>query len=369
MAIEFYSLTPINLALDGSLELFVELYEKTQNIYLELLKKDPDIKKDQKRWDELARPQLLPEFNHVLWKRLRLFTKAISFLQFTEKHFARFMFLDEQKIRSFEYAREFELAWIARGFMPLNDRHLKRDDPLFEFRETVISLEKFVGYFKLMVFRAVYDELRKSDPSYTIFRARKEVEDCICERIKMRRDECIIPNNPKHPPTEKPLFLYHSLKLTGCRQNSHCLETRKYYARHIDGKNTVVLPAHYCKTCGRYLFGATSLSFFKESCGQFIVRTDRSYLGPAADWYSCGESELHRLGYNVINGQLSLTERRNILVGILEGRQLSFFEIVATLEQNIRVFGNHNKMQAAVGKWKSDLMYINEYMLQQNQAL
>ena len=40
-----------------------------------------------------------------------------------------------------------------------------------------------------------------------------------------------------------------------------------------------------------------------------------------------------------------------------------FFEIVATLEQNIRTFERNYRMRNAVEKWHNDLKFLSEYML------
>ena len=125
----------------------------------------------------------------------------------------------------------------------------------------------------------------------------------------------------------------------------------------------MVLPTHYCEACNRYMIGSLTLSLFKEFGGDFIGRTLKWLPGDSKAWSVLGESKLHKLGYNVIEGKLSTAERQNLLIAILEGKQLTFFEIVATIEQNIHMFESNPRMQKAVRKWQCDLSFVNSYML------
>ena len=134
-------------------------------------------------------------------------------------------------------------------------------------------------------------------------------------------------------------------------------------ALHSDGVHIVSLPVHYCEDCDRYMIGSRSLALFKEFCGNFIVNTKLLIPNTDREWEMLGESKLHKMGYNVIDGKLSLLERQNILIGLLEGKHLSFFEIVATIEQNIRMFESNPKMQKAIEKWRCDLEFINHYVI------
>ena len=363
-----FSLTPINLALDGSLEYFIELYQFTYDVYLRLLDEHPsfrvDRSSDRQHWNSCAIPELLPKFELLAFRRLRIFTAKFKSIHLYPHHFKNFDFFDGEKLRGYEWRRKVEVEWASKEFKPL-DKSCTEDDPgIFAFQETVIGLDSFLEHFKRVVLYAIYEEIKKNDPSYTIFQARKDVDDRIWTRMKMRRSECIVPNNNSRPPIDSPLFLYDALSNIGCNRNQHELIPKKYYARHTYGKNTVVLPVHYCKTCNRYLCGKVSFALFEEFFGKFIIETHRLLPGVDGRWQLQGESRLHQLGYNVIDGGLTCTERKNILISLLESKQLSFFEIVATLEQNIRTFESNYRMRNAVEKWHNDLKFISDYMMQ-----
>lgn len=128
------------------------------------------------------------------------------------------------------------------------------------------------------------------------------------------------------------------------------------------------MPVHYCKTCKRYLCGRLSFSLYKDFFGRFIIETCDLLLGRDDSWSLDSESKLHRFGYNVINGRLSSLERRNILISLLESKKMSFFEITATIEQNIRIFEGNYRMFKAIEKWRSDLRFINDYVLDKLQS-
>ena len=368
MSLELYSLSLTNLALDGSLDLFVDLYKFTYNLYLQRLENEPWRIYHKDAFNTSVYSDLIPEFELLAFRRLRIFTTKIKNIHLMPHHFKYFNFFDDDKIKKFMWQKKFNEDWERRGFSPLDERYTSSGNEEFEFQETVIELQQFVNLFKHIVTRAIHEELQKGLPSYTIFDARKDVGDRIAERMKMRRSECIVLNDTNLPINTEPLFVFESLNNTSCKIDHHSVVSKKYHAKHIDGNRTIVLPVHYCETCGRYMIGSLSLALFREHCGKFIAQTSDLFSG-SNEWRLTGESKLHQLGYNVIAGELTTSERQNILISVVESKQLSSFEVVATIEQNIRIFENNPKMQQAVLKWKSDLEFINGYMLNKNGKL
>lgn len=363
MSADIYSLSLTNLALDGSLDLFVDLYRFTYSAYWAKLQKNPDLISDRETWNRLMIPEILPEFELLAFRRLRIFTTKIKSVHMQEHHFKRFDFIHEGKIKYFQHKKHFYEEWRHRGFSSYDERYLHNDNLEFEFQETVIGLQHFVNEFKRIVIRAIREEIMKTNPGYSIFDARKDVDARIADRMKMRQSECVVPQSLDHPPTEAPLFVFDALNNTVCKTNKHRVVSQKYYASHVDGKSTVVLPVHYCETCDRHMIGSLSLSLFREFSGKFIAQITKLYSDGNNEWNLQRESKLHQLGYNVVDGKLSLAERQNILISVIEGKQLTFFEVVATIEQNIRIFESNYRMQNAVVKWRTDLKFINEYMM------
>ena len=122
--------------------------------------------------------------------------------------------------------------------------------------------------------------------------------------------------------------------------------------------------AYYCEDCNKYFCGNLSYSLLRGYLGKFLAVIHDHSNENNDPWHIEGESNLHRLGYNVINGQMTLEERQNLLVSLLTNKLITYFEVVATIEQNIRIFDGNYRMRAAVEKWRSDLQFINAYMLE-----
>ena len=60
---------------------------------------------------------------------------------------------------------------------------------------------------------------------------------------------------------------------------------------------------------------------------------------------------------------MSEEARRSLLVYLLDHKRITHFEICSTIEQNIRLFQFSYRHQLAVTKWKSDLKYIGDYII------
>lgn len=358
-----YSFTPINLAIEGTLDKYIDLYNFTKETYLNQLQEHPHLINFRDEFNSAVTPKLVSEFFRTARRRRKTFTQSPKYLEISERHFKRFDFFDPEKVKDFEFRKNFYESYSYGD----RDEIKKYNDPMFAFHETILDFEGFLKQFKFVVVRAALEQMQETNPSYTIFQAIKDVDSCIHERMKKVRSERLIPYTPNQKLTEEPLYLYDSLATTACRINSHEVNQKNYYAKHIDGKRIVVLPAHYCMTCKKYLFGSQSLQYFKDFCGDFIVRT--YHLSPVDGHYdfNIGESKLHKLGYNVINGKLSIYERQNKLVSVLESKQLTFFEIVSIIEHNIRTFEGNPRMRNAVAKWKEDLRFINDYVIKKNE--
>ena len=56
------------------------------------------------------------------------------------------------------------------------------------------------------------------------------------------------------------------------------------------------------------------------------------------------------------------TERRSLLVTFLTTNTFSHFEICRDIENAIRIFDGQARFVNAVSKWKSDLMFIGEFV-------
>ena len=81
MSLELYSLSLTNLALDGSLDLFVDLYKFTYNLYLQRLENEPWRIYHKDAFNTSMYSDLIPEFELLAFRRLRIFTTKIKNIQ------------------------------------------------------------------------------------------------------------------------------------------------------------------------------------------------------------------------------------------------------------------------------------------------
>lgn len=158
------------------------------------------------------------------------------------------------------------------------------------------------------------------------------------------------------------LIVFQSLSLISCNTKAHDIISDWICVKALKSGQSIRLPVHVCKTCGRIFVGYETLKVFEEIYGKFLVRIiaekncDEFY-----DYAFNGESELHQYGYNVVEGKMSEAERRLLLVTLLREKKLTQFQIVRDIEKAIQIFDGDCRFVNAVSKWKSDLLFISEY--------
>ena len=59
---------------------------------------------------------------------------------------------------------------------------------------------------------------------------------------------------------------------------------------------------------------------------------------------------------------MSQSERRTLLIKLLEMEILTTFQICRDIENAIRIFKGEERYERAVEKWRSDLFFISEYV-------
>ena len=365
MKADIYGFTPLNLALSGNIEDFLELYANIEHTYMQVVDEHPSFSltypSGREHINRIAKSRIISDLNRVLGRYLEIF--GVSNLEITMQvsHLKYFDFLDENRVRNIDFEIRMNQEWANKGYAWVDQKYLSDTNKLYTIQNTMIGFDQFLDYFRRAVMRCVFEEKQKRDSTYTIFHARRDIETSIVSYMKRSHHESIISLNGKIELTEAPLYLYDSLNSISCKREKHQIVPAKYYTRHMDGENAIVLPVHFCVHCRKYLCGRISYSLFKLHFGRVGIIT-QELSDESQCWNIHGESMLHQLGYNVVEGKMSSSERQNLLVSILESKQLTFFEIVATIEQDIRIFQTNYRMKNAVRKWKEDLLFVNEYM-------
>ena len=160
-----------------------------------------------------------------------------------------------------------------------------------------------------------------------------------------------------------------------CRCNGHSIKDIVATVNVI--KNGVVketqVPGYYCKDCKKY-FILESDYLKLRSKGIILCKIiEQKLLKSQFTSYSHllnSESILHSYGYNV-NAQenLSSSERHIILEFLLKNKILSKSDIKSHLNYLINRSSNNRKLYDAIAKWKSDIVFIDEYDISSDSVL
>lgn len=160
------------------------------------------------------------------------------------------------------------------------------------------------------------------------------------------------------------LIVFKVLSLTSCNTKAHDVVSDWVFVKALKNGQSIKLPVHICKTCGRIFIGHETLKVFEEIYGKLLVKiiAEKNYYETCSYVFS-GESELHQYGYNVVEGKLSVEERRLLLVTLLKENKLTQFQIIRDIERAIQIFEDDDRLSNAVSKWKRDLLFISEYSI------
>lgn len=226
-----------------------------------------------------------------------------------------------------------------------------------------ISFRDFLEQLQFVVTRILHNRITKEKPKYAFERLSSEIDSRIYSLAKEKASVCKVEHSHSSPATTAPLYLFDVLSSTLCHRNNHPVVPARFVADLANGTGQLILPVHYCNYCDKYFIGTKTLAQFEKDFGRIIV--ERRKMSYDDDGFSSfqTESKLHQLGYNVIDGNMSEEERHRLLVYLLENKRITYFEICSTIEQNIRLFQFSYRHQLAVTKWKSDLKYIGDYVI------
>lgn len=169
-----------------------------------------------------------------------------------------------------------------------------------------------------------------------------------------------------HSNQQTELYVYRTLNSVSCRVNGHNVVPSKqlvYSARYPE--KMVCLPIHICKDCHKAFIGEQTYLVFTKEYGNLSIqpKKDSSIEGAA---YCCWnqESALHRMGYNVRDGEMSDSDRQALLKYLLESKKISYLEATNTIENAIRQFSERPEYDLAIKKWTSDLVFLGNYIKQ-----
>lgn len=327
MAKKWSALTPSNLAILGALDDFYRAYKQC----LEAMENSIDRQNQCiKQYRKICEP-LLQQYTSLFTALpdRKLHANAFGFANFTMSYFER----DKSRM----------LAVVCKA----------------------ITFTSFLEQIHFAVIKIISRWNNQLQPSYVFNKVEEETNQRILGLVEKQKHRMTLCKSEYIVPTQSPLYLIGNLYGTRCYKEKHKVETRIFGADLYESGEILQIPAHFCTCCKKYFIGKTSFSLLEDFFGWLLVEK-RSLSDDACFDSFQWESKLHRLGYNVIDGQMCERERRDHLLQILESGKLSYHDICASIEQDINLFQNSLHHQLAVQKWKDDLCFLADWMREHN---
>jgi hypothetical protein len=330
---EKHSLTQENLAILGALDDFydaynkiIELYDAEWNNYL--IEKGDRADPYSCKLDDKCKNNVIKIYE-----------------SFINKY--KYIFIDDDRpIHSSTYS--FQLFSMVADYKP--------SQTSYPPKLKMISFSQFL-YSILVVVTLTISKWGKTKPDKAYKWKFKDINAHIDDLVNTEKEKIKLNFVPPEDLTDSTLYIFNVLSSTSCYRNNHPVEIKKFVAELSD-ESGVILPAHYCSCCNKYFIGSITLSLFDKKYGKMLIKKQHcSDEGNSFDNYS-DESELHALGYNVIDGDMTDKERQDLLLLLLKKNKIDIFKMVPTIEQDIRLFEDSPRHQLAVKKWKADLQFI-----------
>ncbi len=323
MARKWSELTPLNLAILGALDDFWGAYDQCLDAFEEsIYQKEKCVKQCRKICEPL------------LQRYTTLFTD-----------------LADRKIHANAYGfANFSMSYFERDRNHILMSAFKR-----------ISFSSFLEQLHVAVIRIISRWKNQLQPSYMFGSVEETTNQRILDLVEKQKQHMTIRKSEVIVPTKSPLYLIGNLYGTKCYRDRHPVETRIFGADLYERGEILQIPVHYCTCCMKYFVGKTSLSLMEENFGWLLI--EKRTLTDDTSFNSFQrESKLHRLGYNVVDGQMSERERRNHLIQIIESGKMNYHDVCASIEQDINLFQKSPRHQLAEKKWKDDLRFLGDWI-------
>lgn len=287
-----------------------------------------------KKLDEIARKESRKEIEDYLAEYTYVFTDRYPRLHTSAKTMTRFSMLDYK--------------WVKYT------KHIWQ-----------VSFNTFLKRFFDLIVRIISNRIRYEKPLTSDERILSEIEKYMANALVMANQDRYSLSKDNAVSDRNELFVFRSLSSISCNINKHNVVPKLFVTKTIENETPILIPIHYCETCGRSFIGLQTFNTFEKKHGKFYAKKNKEELYTSDSNFFINlnvESKLHSLGYNVIVGELSEKERRHILIYLLENKKISYFEIHRDITNSINIFKNVETHQLAVEKWKSDLDFIDSYV-------
>ena len=257
-------------------------------------------------------------------------------------------------------------AYGLNGFSILDVRH--GNQPL-QITVRFITFHSFLEELFGIVVRVLALRRNRQNPYVEFDSIYEEVNLHIDSLAAQYRKRIVATPANKKVSEDNYLFVYSQFSLLSCNQKKHTIVSDTFCAEKLDGTGFYNLPIHRCATCGRKFIGKYTLDFYQKEFGKIraAVQKDQTTDNPSAFEGLKTESELHSKGYNVVEGQMSETERRDLLICLLQSGEMTYFEICRDIKNAIHTQQHLPFRTPAIAKWKSDLEFLSQYIKSHNE--
>lgn len=227
-----------------------------------------------------------------------------------------------------------------------------------------ITFQEFLFELSFLLVRCIAGRIWRETPKMPLEIIWEKTEQRVLDISERMEIEKYIAGSEEIEQEYDELYSYRRLSLLSCNLKKHRVVPKLLGAEVLLTHTNVLIPVHHCETCNRTFIGEETLKFYENRFGKLAVCVthDTSANSTGAYGELNSESLLHKLGYNVVEGELSQTERRKFLIYLIEGKKISFFQACRDIENAIKIFEYRPTYRRAVQRWREDLAFINEYM-------
>lgn len=338
-----YKVTPSHLAVLGILDEVYTAYKEINDLYMGVINNNVEPRFGRCTWDESEiRNYCVPKVKKILnafyLEHLSMFTTEYEII-----------FANSNSLIGIDfYIRKMSIA---------------KDIGYYIYNYKPISFQMFLFYLRLIVARVIVQRKKQEGIIVNIEKIMSEID----LRILSLSSQAFLNRKTTYCDTSinrSGLIVYKSLNSIYCRINQHTIDKTERLIPLIGSSHKAVLvPIHKCKTCGREFIGLETYKAFTGEYGHLVFERlyEENDRGSGRFSKYAAESKLHKLGYSVIDGELSENERHRLLVQLLENKWMTYFEMCKDIENAISIFDGRDAYLLAIKKWRDDLKYIGEY--------
>lgn len=225
----------------------------------------------------------------------------------------------------------------------------------------MVPFNAFVNQFEEFVLNVIFQRKSYNDVAINYDSVKRELLDHVNSIVNSCMDKIKVKESSKQIDVQE-LIVFKNLSVISCNKNQHIVNSDVIIIPLLNSDEFVRLPVHKCDTCGKIFIGNETLRIYEKIFGKMIVSVRKDFSSEEEYREFLGESNLHKAGYNVVEGNMSQSERRKLLIKLLETEMLTDFQIRKDIENAIRIFKGVPRFERAVKKWQSDLFFISEYM-------